>query len=66
VDVELAVDELLAQGDELRAVDGRLLVGQDEEPDLVLLDQGLSCLAGAFLGQAEGAAVVEVCGSGTI
>ncbi len=40
-DGELALDEFLAEGDELLAVDGGLLVGEDEEADLVVAHQGL-------------------------
>ena len=36
---QAARDQLLAELDELLAVDGRFLVGEDEEPDVVLVDQ---------------------------
>jgi hypothetical protein len=36
LDRQVALDELFAEGDELLAVDRRLLVGQDEEADLVV------------------------------
>jgi hypothetical protein len=40
-DAEVARDQLLAEGHELLLVDRGLLVGEDEEADVVLLDQHL-------------------------